>query len=135
VYAAQIEKRPGPEGRAVLEANMAVTSVGEKLIYAVPVLGILLVLMSDEAWSFSDTWIGLSILLYVVGIGVSHAVLFPGAKKIRVLMLEMESNPTPAGGPSPQLAEIQAIGKRQAAAGGFLDVLLIVLVALMVFKP
>jgi uncharacterized membrane protein len=135
VYAAQAKKRQGPTGRAVIEANYAVTQVGEKLIYAVPVLGILLVLASDEAWSFSDTWIWLSMALYVVGIAVSHAVLIPGAKKIMALMVEIESGPPPAGGPPPQAAEIEALGKRQAAAGGFLNVLLVVLVGLMVFKP
>ena len=135
VYAAQAKKRQGPTGRAVIEANFAVTKVGEKLIYAVPVLGIVLVLVSDEAWSFSDTWIWLSMALYVVGIGVSHAVLIPGAKKIMALMVEIESGPPPAGGPPPQAAAIEALGKRQAAAGGFLNVLLVVLVGLMVFKP
>jgi uncharacterized membrane protein len=135
LYAAEAKKRQGPSGRAVIEANFAVTKVGEKLIYAVPVLGILLVLVSDDAWSFSDTWIWLSMALYVVGIGVSHGVLIPGAKKIMALMLEMESGPPPAGGPPPQVAEIEALGKRQAMAGGFLDVLLVVLVGLMVFKP
>ena len=135
VYAAQSKKRPGPEGRAVLEANLAVTDIAEKLIYAVPVLGIVLVLISDDAWSFSDTWIWLSIVLYVVGIGVSHAVLLPGGKKIHALLLEMEAGPPPAGGPPPQVAAVEAIGKRQAAAGGFLNILLVVLVGLMVFKP
>jgi uncharacterized membrane protein len=135
VYAAQAKKRQGPTGRAVIEANFAVTKVGEKLIYAVPVLGILLVLASDEAWSFSDTWIWLSMALYVVGIAVSHAVLIPGAKKIMALMVEIENGPPPVGGPPPQAAAIEALGKRQAAAGGFLNVLLVVLVGLMVFKP
>jgi uncharacterized membrane protein len=135
VYAAQAKKRQGPTGRAVIEANFAVTKVGEKLIYAVPVLGILLVLASDEAWSLSDTWIWLSMALYVVGIAVSHAVLIPGAKKIMALMVEIENGPPPVGGPPPQAAAIEALGKRQAAAGGFLNVLLVVLVGLMVFKP
>jgi uncharacterized membrane protein len=135
IYAAQAKKRQGPTGRAVIEANFAVTQVGEKLIYAVPLLGILLVLVSDKAWSFSDTWIWLSMALYVVGIAVSHSVLLPGAKKIMALMVEIESGPAPTGGPPPQAAAIEALGKRQAAAGGFLNVLLVVLVGLMVFKP
>ena len=39
LYAAETKKRQGPSGRAVLEANIAVSSVAEKLIYAVPLLG------------------------------------------------------------------------------------------------
>ncbi|MEY2435577.1 MAG: hypothetical protein QOF97_413 [Acidimicrobiaceae bacterium] len=135
LYAAETKKRQGPSGRAVLEANIAVSSVAEKLIYAVPLLGILLVLVSDEAWSFSDTWIWLSMALFVVGIGVSHSVVIPGAKRINALLLEIETGPPPTGGPPPQVAVIEALGKRQAIGGGFLDLLLVALVALMVFKP
>ena len=47
LYAAQAQKRPGPTGRAVSEANFAVSMVAEKFIYVIPVFGILLVLTSD----------------------------------------------------------------------------------------
>ena len=36
LYAAQAQKRQGPPGRAVSEANFAVSSVGEYFIYAIP---------------------------------------------------------------------------------------------------
>ena len=48
LYAAQAQKRPGPPGRAVSEANFAVSTIAEKFIYAIPVFGILLVLASDK---------------------------------------------------------------------------------------
>ena len=54
LYAAQAQKRPGPAGRAVSEANFAVSSIAEKVIYLVPVFGILLVLASDGAIEFSQ---------------------------------------------------------------------------------
>ena len=44
IYAAQGQKRPGPPGRAISEANFAVSQVAEKVIYLIPVFGILLVL-------------------------------------------------------------------------------------------
>ncbi len=55
IYAAQAQKRPGPGGRAVSEANFVVSTIGEKFIYAIPIFGILLVLASDKAYKFSQT--------------------------------------------------------------------------------
>jgi uncharacterized membrane protein len=135
IYAAQAQKRVGSGGRAVSEANYFVSSIGEKFIYAIPVFGILLVLASDKAYKFSQTWIWLSLLLYVIAIGISHSILIPGHKKINALLAEMEQGPAPAAGPAPQVAELQAIGKRMAPAGAALDVFVAVFLILMVWKP
>ena len=97
--------------------------------------GILLVLASDKAWKFSQTWIWLSLLLYVVAIGDLARDPDPGHKKINALLLEMEQGPPPAGGPPPQVVEIQAIGKKMAAAGATLNVFVVVILVLMVWKP
>jgi len=48
-------------------------SLSEWLIYAVPVTGILVVLVSEDRWQFSQAWISLSFLLYIVAVGVMHA--------------------------------------------------------------
>jgi uncharacterized membrane protein len=141
LYAAQVRAHQGREGLAISEANYAVSSVAEYLIYAVPVLGVILIPLSDHAWKFSQTWVSLALVLYIVGIGVSHAVMRPGHKRMNALMRELvDAGPPPAGvagatGPPPQVVEMEQIGKRMAAGGLFLDVLLIVLVYLMVFKP
>jgi len=47
--------------------------VSEWLIYAVPVTGLLLVLVSEDRWQFSQAWISLSFLLYIAAVGVMHA--------------------------------------------------------------
>jgi uncharacterized membrane protein len=135
LYAAQAQKRPGPTGRAVVEANHAVTDVAEKVIYLIPVFGILLVLTSDHAWKFSQTWVWLAIVVYVVAIGIAHSVLIPGTKRIIELQKEMESAPPRAGGAPPQVAEIETIGQRLAVGGGVTNLLVVVLVALMIWKP
>ena len=136
VYAAEGKKRPGPGGRAIAEANYAV-SVGwaEKSIYAVPVFGILLVLMSDSAWEWEQTWIWTSLALYVVSLGLSHGVLIPGARQINVLLAEMEQAGPPVGGPPPQVAQIEALGKRQGMVSMVLDLALIAMLALMIWRP
>jgi uncharacterized membrane protein len=135
IYAAQAQKRPGPGGRGVSEANYFVSNVAEKFIYLIPVFGIFLVLASDKAWKFSQTWIWLALVVYVIAIGISHSVLIPGHKRINTLLAEMEQGPAPVGGPPPQAIELQAIGKKMAAAGMTLDLAVVVFLVLMVWKP
>jgi uncharacterized membrane protein len=134
---AEAKKRPGPGGLAIGESGHRVNSVAEYFIYAVPVFGIGLVFMSDDVWSFGQTWVWLSLVLYVIGIGVSHAVLIPSEKRMNVLAAELvAAGPPPAaGGPPPQVVEMQGLEKKLAAAGTFLNLLVVVVVALMVFKP
>jgi hypothetical protein len=135
VYAAQAQKRPGPPGRAVSEANFAVTGIAEKVIYTIPVFGILLVLTSDGVFKFSDTFVWLSFVLFIIAIGLSHSVLIPGHKKINGLLLEMEQGPPPVGGPPLQVAQIQAIGNKQAGTAMVLNLILVVILGLMVWQP
>jgi hypothetical protein len=51
------------------------------------------------------------------------------------LMKEMEDAPPPAGGAPPQVAELQAVGKRLGLGGTILDLSVVVLLYLMIFKP
>jgi uncharacterized membrane protein len=139
LYGREAKRRPGPGGLAISEANLFVSGVAEYFIYAVFVLGFALIGLSDKAWKFSQTWIWLAIVLYIVGIGISHAVLFPNARRMRDLAKEMvDAGPPPADappGPPPQLAEMKQREKTLGAASGFLNILLIVILVLMIWKP
>jgi hypothetical protein len=86
-------------------------------------------------FEFSKTWVWLSVVLIIIAIGLSHAVMFPGAKRLRTLMEEMLAGPPPAGGPPPQVAEMQTVGQRMGPVGAILDVILVVIIFLMVWKP
>ena len=140
LYGQQVRKRPGPEGVAIFDANFHVSEIASYVIYAVFVFGFLLVLESSDAWEFSQTWIWLSMLLYVIALGLSHGVLYPALKRMRVLMSELMAGPPPGAGgppagPPPQIVEMQALGKRVGAVGGTLNVMLVVILCLMVWKP
>jgi uncharacterized membrane protein len=134
IYASQAARRQGSPRRAVSEANFFVSSIGEYFIYAIPVFGVLLVLASDKAWKFSQTWIWLSLVVYVVAVGISHAILIPGHKRLNALFAEMEDGPANAAD-SAQAVEVDAIGKRMAAAGAILDIAVVVFLVLMIWKP
>jgi uncharacterized membrane protein len=138
VYAARAKREGGREGVAIAEANTFVSDkVAELFIYAVPILGILLIVTSDEVWKFDQKWISFSFLLYIIGIALSHAVLRPTVKKLNALTAQLAAaGPMPsAGGPPPEVAEVEALGKRAGAVGAVLNVIIVVVIALMVWKP
>ncbi len=139
LYGREAKRRPGPGGLAISEANLVVSGVAEYFIYAVFVFGLALVGMSDKAWKFDQTWIWLAIVLYAVGIAVSHAIVFPNARRMKDLAAEMvAAGPPPADappGPPPQVAEMERRGKTLGASSGFLDLLLVAILVLMIWKP
>ena len=135
IYGSQAAQYKGPEGLAITRANFLVSRIAEYFIYAVFVLGIVLVLIGDNVFDFGQTWIWLAIALYAVAIVISHAIMRPAVTRIIALMEEMASGPPPAGGPPPQVAEIERCGKRLATFGPVLNIMLIVILVLMVFKP
>lgn len=127
------------EALSIHEANMLVSKVGEYFIYAVFILGFVVLEMAKvgdhRVFELSQTWVWLSIVLYVIGLGLSHGVMIPGAKRMKVLMQEMVSGPPPAGGPPPQVAEMQTLGQRMGTVGPILDLILVAIIFLMVWKP
>ncbi len=135
LYAAQVQKYQRPQGRAISEANFAVSTIAEYVIYTIPVWGILLIVASDKAWKLSQTWIWLSLLLYVVAIGIAHAVMIPGHRRVNALLAQMEQGPPAGGGPAAHAAQIQSLGQRQAMGGAALNIIVVLILLLMVWKP
>ena len=137
LYGQQAKSRKGAEGLAIAEANELVSKVGEYFIYAVFILGIALVLIGDPVHKFGQTWVWLAMTLYVVGIGISHGLLLPRVRRLMALANELnQSGPPAAGsGPPPQVIEMETVGKQVGIYGASLNLLLVVILTLMVFKP
>lgn len=139
LYGQQAKARKGPEGLAISEANMFVSKIGEIFIVAVLLLGLGLVFMSDDVWSFEQTWIWLAIVIYVCAMGLSQGVMRPRVERMVALQRELVSaGPPPAdapSGPPPQVAEMEKIGKQMGMIGPVLNLALIAVLVLMVFKP
>ena len=123
------------EAVGIFEANHKVSQIGEYFIYAVFVLGFALLGLSDSAVEFSQTWLWLSVVIYVLAIGLSHGVLMPAVKRMGVLMHEMAAGPPPVGGPPPQAAEMASIGQKLGVVGPILDLSMIAVLFLMVYRP
>ena len=138
IYGAQAKKRPGPGGVAIGEANLAVSGIAEYVIYSVPVTGVILVLLND-AWTFGQTWVWLSIVAFVVALGISHGSQIPAARRMNELAAELAAaGPPPEGapaGPPTQVVEMGALEKRLGAGGAILNLLTIAILVLMIWKP
>jgi len=132
---ARLQSGRAAEAIGIYEANMTVTKIGEYFIYAVFVFGFVVLGLSDSLWKFSQTWVWLSVVIYVLALGLSHGVMIPTAKRMGVLMHEMADGPPPVGGPPPQAAEMEQLGKKMGVVGPILNLALIVILFLMVWKP
>ncbi len=138
LYWRAAERRKGVEGVAIAEINYDVSQMAGYFIYAVPVLGILLVLMSDKFYEFSQAWISLSFLLYIVMLGLMHGLLRPNVKKINALMREIAAGPPATGagaGQPPQVDEIERLGRTAGLTGTILNLIVVVILYLMIWKP
>jgi uncharacterized membrane protein len=135
LYGAQAKKRGGSEAAAIGQAVYRVSTVGEYFVYAVFVLGIGLVAMGNNLFDFGQTWVWLSMVLYIAGLGLSHGVLRPRVRRMNALMVELAGSSGSAGGPPPQAAELEALAKQVATTEMALNLLLVVILVFMVFKP
>lgn len=130
IYGNDALARRGEASLAVLQANWKVTLVAEKFIYLVLLLGLAMVWLSDGAHSLGDTWVWLSVLLFVVALGTSHGVLIPSQRAtLREVRTAVEQQR------QPDEARLGGLVRRQQVAGPVLHLLLVVLVVLMVWKP
>jgi uncharacterized membrane protein len=135
VYGVQMRGRKPAESLAIYEANFRVSKIGQYCIYVVFVLGLGLVGASDKAWKFDQTWIWLSIVLYVVATGISHGLLLPRVKRVGTLIRELAGGAPAAGGPPPQALELEKLGPQLGIIGATLNLFLITILVLMVFRP
>jgi hypothetical protein len=87
--------------------------------------------MSDDLFGFDQTWVWLSLVLAIVGLGISHGLLRPRVKAF----IGTQRDIATAGTASPDLAarlkgQMNAIGPISMV----LDLLLVAILLMMVFK-
>lgn len=139
MYGQQALSRRGRGGAAVAEANWAVSNVAEYFIYAVFITGLLMGIMADEgsAAEISQSWVSIAMLLFIVALGISHGLLRPSLKKLNAILAD-EDGGTTSSGDAPETADeatVDALSKKVAVSGAVLNLLTLVILYLMVWKP
>lgn len=132
-YYQQARARRGSEGIAVIEAYRLVGRIATYFMVAVLLLGIALVLMSDDAISFGDTWVLLSLIVFILALGMAGALLEPREK--RALDLQREIETLGDANASAQTAELVRLDKQMTIMGTALNVAVVLILVFMVFKP
>jgi hypothetical protein len=69
-------------------------------------------------------------------IALEHAVYRPNEKRMIELQRELlELRPIPAGAAPPQVVELERRGRRAGMVGAALDLAVVVIIGLMIWKP
>lgn len=118
-------------GRGVRIGNAAEVAGSARLLRMYSIASVLVVIfgfavMSSKLHgktvaSFSDTYIWLSLVLWVVAMGLIHGLLVPQLEKVGAKLAASES--------------VATVTARIAAAGGIVGVIFAVIIFLMVYKP
>ncbi len=116
--------RSGPESEAVHRYYRPGVNWAGRVLFLVPVFGAILVLISKGAWSFSDRWVAIGLVLWVVVAFGAEMALWPAERKLQV-----------AVGTRAPIEAVRSLCTVVAAmaAGGF--VVLVAASVIMVAKP
>lgn len=136
LLAAKAKALPPAQGAALAKAQFEFNDVASKIVYLIFVTGVAAVFMSDGYWDLGDLWLSLSMLTYIVALGISHGMVVPNHRRMVALMQELAGlDGAQLSGPPEQAVELGDRAKRAAAMGATLNLLTVFLVYLMVFKP
>jgi uncharacterized membrane protein len=131
LHAARARRGDSPDP---IDANSGITRVAEFVIYAVFILGLLVVATSRSAWKFSQGWLSASMALYIVAIAVLHGLVRRSEKEYRRVAAGLSSAPQRGGRP-PEVEQLDRLQQRIAVGWGIFDVIVLVVLWLMLFTP
>jgi uncharacterized membrane protein len=136
LYVSLAHRRPGAAGSsAILEVNSLVSGLAELLIYAALVFGIGAVSASNSQIKFSDGWVSGAFAVYLIDIGILHGWIRRFQRRYEAVVRLVE-NAKPAPGTRPlEIAELEVLEKRVSLGWAMFNVLVVVAVYLMVFRP
>ena len=135
MYRARARQRGGAMEAVLLEENSAVSRIAEVGIYGVFVFGILVALTSKVAgkfaWEFKQSWLSAAMVLYLVDIAVLHAFIHRGERQYSALLAKANGS----GGGNGDVAQLEQLERRISLGWVAFDVVFLVILYLMVFKP
>jgi len=103
-----------------------------RVLFLVPVFGVVLLAMSGGRWDFADTWVSLGMGGWALVAVAAESVLWPGERRLQEVVAAVVAGD---GGASPDLAGEAARCSRTGAIGLGLVLVLVLVGVLMVAKP
>jgi hypothetical protein len=137
LYASLAHRRAsgGQGSGAILEVNTLVSALAELVIYAALLFGIAAVAASHSAVKFSQAWVSAAFAIYLVDIGILHGWIRRNQRLYMAVAAQVEAANPPPGSRPDGLADLDRLEKRVALGWGAFNVLVVVAVYFMVFKP
>jgi uncharacterized membrane protein len=117
----------------LLEDNAAIGHIAEFFMYGVLIFGLLVALTSQNTWQLNQSWLSLSMLLYLIELGLLHGIIHRAEREYRVLLRQVNN-----GGERDQsadIAQLEHLEQRVALGWAGFDVIFLVILYLMVFTP
>jgi hypothetical protein len=135
-----LARRRGPAGMAALDINRQVSGLAELLVYGAFLFGIGAVATSRSRWTFSQGWVSAAFALFIVDVGVLHGVIKRSQREYFALAEQLATSPGDGGATalatrSTEAARLSAIEKRISLGWGLFNLIVVVVVVLMVFRP
>jgi hypothetical protein len=132
-------ERTAAEGTVLTDAALyAAKRVTTPVIYAAGFFGLVLAIVGP--YDMGKAWIAIAIVLFAAAVVFAGFVHVPNLVAMNKLSHQLsDAGPPPAGvapsGPPPQVAQIEARGKRAAMNGGILHLVFLLLMLDMIWKP
>ena len=139
LYRARARQRGGPTELAILQETSYVGRIAEFLIYAVFILGILVAVTSKSPgaakpmWELKQAWLSAAMVLYLADIGLLHAFIHKAERRYAALLVEV--NGAGSASPGAGVSQLEQLESRIRLGWTGFDVIFLVVLYLMVFKP
>jgi hypothetical protein len=107
-------------------------------LYAVVVLGALLVVMSRKAYGFGDPFVQVGLVLWIACVAAAEMVVWPGERRLQSIVSNSEKwvkAGAGASGESLDSGDWRALGVRTAVSAWIVCAALIAAIVVMVQKP
>lgn len=117
-----------------LEATEQVGALAELLIYGAFVFGVAAV-GSSHHWRFGDTWVWVSMVLYLAAIGVLHGVIRRSRREYTAAARRVAASSGPVAATDPDVVRIEHLEQRIVGGWGVFNLLVVAVIVLMVVRP
>ena len=131
VIGPRIPKAPIPARLPLTEAVQAISSrLVEPAAGLIFLSGVGAVFLSDDVWTFSQSWLVIGVVLWAIATAIGLGVLRPATNRMIAIQRSLTGPPS-----QDQMGTLESLGKRQAIFNGINHLLLVMLIFDMVWKP
>ena len=139
---ALLRSGPGPE--SIRRYYRPGVNWGGRVLFLIPVLGVVLMAMSHGDWSFSDGWITIGLALWASVAVVAEMALWPAERRLQEGVVALGDRVTPVATPGaaeavgagePTAADLRSTCLRVVGLSAVLAMVLVAAAVIMVAKP